>query len=160
MGNRAVMAFADEAGTVAPFGIYLHWNGGIESVAAFLAYAKEVNHREGDINYSTARLTQVIGNYFGGSLSLGINPVNPNNPGDCDPGDNGVFLIDCSGKTHGPDRIIAHYSEDYTTKKIKKTGKTAMKAQVSKAVASEYFTKVLDGVREANANVEHAKEAM
>lgn len=91
MGNRAVI-------TTAPFsednvGIYLHWNGGIESVAAFCAVAKELGYRSPpeDTEYGFARLTGLISLYFGicNDTSLGIGQCKNL---DCD-GNNGVFLI-------------------------------------------------------------------
>ena len=72
MGNRAVITVAPYAET--NVGIYLHWNGGRESVEAFLDAAKALGMRSpgGDPYYAMARLVQIIGNYFGGSTSLGI----------------------------------------------------------------------------------------
>ena len=84
MGNRAVIKFD---GTTQ--GIYLHWNGGVESVQAFLDCAKRYDLRGG--SYGAARLCQIIGNYFGGSLSLGVDDIHHL---DCDNGDNGMFTID------------------------------------------------------------------
>lgn len=90
MGNRAVI-------TTAPFGldnvgIYVHWNGGPESIAAFLQAAKGLGMRAPgqDASYAMARLTQVIANYFGGSTSIGIGLVRDL---DYDNGDNGTYLI-------------------------------------------------------------------
>lgn len=42
-------------------------------------------------NYGWARLCQVIGNFFGGTLSIGIDVVNNL---DCNNGDNGTYIID------------------------------------------------------------------
>lgn len=90
MGNRAVI-------TLAPFGldnigIYVHWNGGPESIAGFLGAAKRMGMRspEDDPSYAMARLTQIIANYFGGSTSIGIGRVRDL---DYDNGDNGTYLI-------------------------------------------------------------------
>ena len=90
MGNRAVI-------TTAPYslnntGIYVHWNGGRSSVEAFLKACKQLGYRspESDPAYAMARLTQVIGTYFGGTLSLGIGTLRHL---DCDNGDNGVYVI-------------------------------------------------------------------
>ena len=75
MGNRAVIttrkAGFDPANSNA-MGVYLHWNGGRDSVEAW------------------ARLCQVIGNYFGGGLSIGIGPCCTL---DCDNLDNGTYII-------------------------------------------------------------------
>ena len=90
MGNRAVITVAPYAET--NIGIYLHWNGGRESVEGFLAAAKALGMRPpvGDPYYAMARLVQIIGNFFGGSTSIGI--------GLCSEldveADNGTYLID------------------------------------------------------------------
>lgn len=83
MGNRAIIT--DEAKKIA---VYLHWNGGMDSVEAFLEYCRIKQYRADD--YGWARLCQVIGNFFGGGLSLGIGAYDEY--GD-DPGDNGVYII-------------------------------------------------------------------
>lgn len=77
MGNRATI-------TTAPFDkqnacIYLHWNGGRESIEAFCAAAKELGYRSPgyDANYGMARLTGLICTYFGiaDDTSVGIGTV-------------------------------------------------------------------------------------
>lgn len=77
-------------------GIYLHWNGGIDSVTAFLKYAEIKGHRAfgGDKadGYGIARLAQIIGNFFGGNLSIGITLIDENNTGYNY--DNGIYVID------------------------------------------------------------------
>lgn len=103
MGNRAVITLDDNVGNIKELenrndkiGIYVHWNGGLESVLAFLTYSKMQQFR-GPINdnYGIARLCQIIANYFtdkyGHEGSIGIDTLNNL---DCDNGDNGVYLID------------------------------------------------------------------
>ena len=87
MGNRAILAFED-AGVRNhdSVGIYLHWNGGRDSVEGFLLAAKCYGLRSGD--YGIARLTQIIGNFIGGTLSLGVGVV-----GRMDNSDNGIYWI-------------------------------------------------------------------
>ena len=91
MGNRAVIttkANMDNNGV----GVYHHWNGGRDSVRAFLKYCELKGYRApSEDNYGWARLCQVIGNFFGGSTSLGIDTVNNL---DCNNWDNGVYLIE------------------------------------------------------------------
>lgn len=90
MGNRAVITTRDNFRSNG-VGVYLHWNGGRDSVEAFLKYMKLRNFRTPDRdNYGWARLCQVIGNYFGGGLSIGIDTVNHL---DMDNWDNGVYII-------------------------------------------------------------------
>jgi len=83
MGNRAVITFDKKVG------IYLHWNGGRDSVEAFLKYCELKKHRPDD--YGVARLAQVIGNFFGGTTSVGVSSYNNM---DCDNGDNGVYVVE------------------------------------------------------------------
>lgn len=86
MGNRAVITTEKSE-----IGIYLHWNGGRDSIEAFLEYCKRQNFRSPDQDcYGWARLVQVIGNYIGGGLSLGIDKLDNL---DCDNGDNGTYII-------------------------------------------------------------------
>ena len=67
MGNRAIVKPEGK-----DIGVYLHWNGGIDSVTAFLKYCELKEHRGFDDSYGMARFCQVVGNFFGGSLSIGI----------------------------------------------------------------------------------------
>jgi hypothetical protein len=87
MGNRAVITLDNEVSKNS-IGIYLHWNGGPESVMAFAEAARHYAIRSGE--YGAARLAQIIGNYFGGSLSMGISTLGKM---DLDNGDNGLFQV-------------------------------------------------------------------
>jgi hypothetical protein len=93
MGNRAVITASkalDVSGS-GDIGVYLHWNGGRDSVEAFLTYCKIKGYRPPDSDkYGWARLCQVIGNFFGGELSIGIDKCCNL---DCDNGDNGTYII-------------------------------------------------------------------
>lgn len=75
MGNRANVIFTDGEKRFSP-ATYLHWNGGPESVYAFL---KELDRREvrSDQEYEAARFVQIVGEFFDSrksfeTLSLGI----------------------------------------------------------------------------------------
>ena len=87
MGNRAVNTF-DKKPSRNSVGIYLHWNGGPESVLAFLEAANVLKVREDD--YGTARVVQIVGNFFGGTTSIGVGRLSRL---DCANGDNGVFAV-------------------------------------------------------------------
>lgn len=90
MGNRAVITTKENFENNG-VGIYLHWNGGYDSVSAFLKYCELKGYRSPDSDdYGWARLCQVIGNFFGGGLSVGINLVNNL---DCANWDNGTYII-------------------------------------------------------------------
>ena len=101
MGNRAVITnYVMENETEEHFeqtknervGIYVHWNGGRESIEAFLKYCELRGFRPTDEdNYGWARLCQVIANFFEkDGLSIGIDTCSNL---DCDNWDNGVYLI-------------------------------------------------------------------
>lgn len=87
MGNRAFIYFRK-----ADTGIYLHYNGGRDSVTGFLAYCKLRGFR--DESYGVARMAQVIGNFFGGDLSIGVESTKGRSPSDFNPGDNGVYIVE------------------------------------------------------------------
>ena len=92
MGNRAVITASTTQTT--GVGIYVHWNGGLESVLAFLHVAKERGYRDptNDNTYGMARLCGLICEFFGlkSSISVGIGQLKEL---DCDNGDNGVYVI-------------------------------------------------------------------
>lgn len=87
MGNRAVITTEDKK-----IGVYVHWNGGRDSIEAFLKYCELKGFRAPETDcYGWARLCQVIANYFGGNgLSIGIDRYEHL---DTDNGDNGVYII-------------------------------------------------------------------
>lgn len=89
MGNRAVITTRRDLKDI---GVYLHWNGGRDSVEGFLMYCKikEFRPPEQD-NYGWAYLCNIIGNFFGQSgTSLGIDVASKL---DCDNWDNGTYII-------------------------------------------------------------------
>ena len=91
MGNRAVITTRENFDNNG-VGVYVHWNGGRDSVEAFLTYCKRKGYRSPDQDcYGWARLCQVIGNFFGGDASVGIDTVDQL---DCDNYDNGVYIIE------------------------------------------------------------------
>ena len=97
MGNRAVILnkkdmLAGRSINSNQIGIYLHWNGGRTCIEAFLKYCELKQFRSPDTDcYGWARLCQVIGNFFGGGLSLGIDCAKNL---DCQNYDNGTYVIE------------------------------------------------------------------
>ena len=87
MGNRAI---------IKPYGknigVYLHWNGGRDSVEAFLEYCKLRGFRDFEDSYGMARFVQVVSNFLGGGLSIGIE-TNVYMDKRCSPGDNGIYEV-------------------------------------------------------------------
>jgi len=87
MGNRAVITTEKK-----DLGVYLHWNGGRDSVETFLKVCKHYKFRTPESDcYGWARLCQVITNFMGtDGLSVGIDRyenLDTNN------GDNGTYII-------------------------------------------------------------------
>jgi len=108
MGNRAHIVFPD-----AQVAIYLHWNGGLESVVSFLDYLNEIGCA--DSQYGPARLCQIIGNFFGGTYSLGLTgapDLERETLDTLDHGDNGVWIV---GLHEGKWQVQRHYFSKYLT---------------------------------------------
>lgn len=93
MGNRAIVKPKGE-----DIGVYLHWNGGIDSVTAFLEYCKLKEYRNfgGKFadGYGIARFCQVVGNFFGGGLSIGVETDVKETKEYAECIDNGIYIID------------------------------------------------------------------
>lgn len=86
MGNRAYITWAADADSA----LYLHWNGGIDSVTAFLKYCELQGFRGfGEANdYALARLAQVTSNFMSpAGLSVGVT----SEFNDCC--DNGLYIV-------------------------------------------------------------------
>lgn len=84
MGNRAVIRIDGESA-----GIYLHYNGGLDTIKPLLDVAREYGIRGDD--YGIARLAQMLGNFFGGTLSIGVSQLDEL---DQDNSDNGTYVVD------------------------------------------------------------------
>ena len=70
MSNSAIIRFKDNYFCE----VYLHWNGGIESIVGFLKYCELKGYRDGDF----ARFIQVVGNFFGGGNTIYLEKFNSN----------------------------------------------------------------------------------
>lgn len=88
MGNRAVITTAERK-----IGLYLHWNGGRDTVEPLLRYCEFKGYRPpSSDDYGWARLCQIAGNFFGVTLSVGIMPYSDDKH--MNPGDNGIYVIE------------------------------------------------------------------
>lgn len=92
MGNRAIIKPVESR-----IGVYLHWNGGKGSVAAFLKYCELHGYRDFGGKYADgygiARFCQVVGNFFGGGSSLGVCVIGDSEK-DAEGIDNGIYIVD------------------------------------------------------------------
>lgn len=90
MGNRAFITSEKK-----DLGIYLHWNGGRDSVNAFLKYCELRHFRSPEVDgYGWARLAQVVANFFGRQgLSIGIEKYTSDEDMTYMADNNGVYVI-------------------------------------------------------------------
>lgn len=101
MGNRAYVIFHDERNNEISAAVYLHWNGGPESIYAFLDELERRGVRN-DAQYAPARFCHVVGDFFdqskAGGDSLGVS----NGPAEISTealdafakvGDNGAYVV-------------------------------------------------------------------
>lgn len=76
MGNRATVVFTDEPEKKIGPAVYLHWNGGPESVYIFLDELQRRKCGSQDVSYVTARFIHVVCDFFDadavGSTSVGV----------------------------------------------------------------------------------------
>lgn len=123
MGNRANVIFTNKDKTEFSPTIYLHWNGGPESIYGFLEELNRRNVRD-DQCYEAARFCQIVGEYIDGGLSLGLyNGPKSSKPEDLlgalgDPTDNGLYLV-----YRGKEKFVERYLFDYKSEKLKKQTK-------------------------------------
>ena len=90
MGNRAVITTQEDLDNHG-IGMYLHWNGGRDSVGPLLEYCNLRGFRAPPDEYGYARMAQVMANFLGGDgLSIGLGPVDQL---DKDNYDNGTYII-------------------------------------------------------------------
>ena len=169
MGNRAVVTFAKRCeiekylvpaekggdgqkleGFVADnpnrVGVYLHWNGGRDSIEAFLGACKELGYRGGaSDSYGVARFTQTVCNFFGSDgLSCGVDTLEHSYTNNYD---NGVYVVGDNWEIIG--REFAHgeqsgYDVSDFTKFLVKLTKAVDKAAEEIRNADEEQDKAAD----------------
>lgn len=147
MGNRGTVIFTDGKTQHSP-AIYLHWNGGPESVYAFL---EELDRRgvRADQEYEAARFTQIVGQFFDqdgqGGLSLGIvnGPealtVEALDQVATDHGDNGFYLVNrLQNGLPLMRRFIKRYNEHDRTFSLTELTADQVESEQRDASRSEY----------------------
>ena len=109
MGNRAHVIFADQSGAISP-AVYLHWNGGPESVYAFLRVLGERGGRSVVVSYMAARFAGIVAEFFGPEDCQSLGVVNGPKSIDAkqlqsfDHGDNGIYVVRSAGDSFTVDR--------------------------------------------------------
>lgn len=116
MGNRAYVIFEDKESQHFSPAIYLHWNGGPESVYAFL---DELDRRcvRADQEYEAARFVQIVGEYFmPDQLSLGVTsgPSSAAELGRWAKEENGLYLV-CRAEPRRVRRFWCDWKTDVLT---------------------------------------------
>ena len=144
MGNRAVITTKEKR-----VGIYVHWNGGRESIEGFLKAARELGYRtpESDPFYAMGRLTGAICAFIGmcDPLSVGIGALEDL---DCDNGDNGVYVI-------GDDwKVVERYGSGARGRCLEDPDEEAFDRETADRIAEA----VVAACRRADAEPEEAKE--
>lgn len=109
MGNRAVITTRDRK-----LGVYVHWNGGRDTIQPLLKYCELKGYRPpSSDSYGWARLCQVLGNFFGGANSVGICTYTTDHQ--MDPGDNGIYVIN---GWEIVERLTTDYGSDFSTSRM------------------------------------------
>jgi hypothetical protein len=165
MGNRATVIFTDGKKEFSP-AVYLHWNGGPESIYGFL---DELNRRKvrADQNYECARFVQLVGEFFDqnmqGTTSLGIaNGPRSDSLTDLqkvrtDHSDNGFYLVSrtngemnvrrftekMSGDWEKPSTVNFYFAE-WAPEEVAQEKRLAYKHEYNKTFKDE-FVKIANG---------------
>lgn len=181
MGNRANVVFEFE-GDISPT-IYLHWNGGPESVYAFLA---EMDRR-GVTN--PARFVQIVGEFFDGHkgehtdmsvyLTHAPEAITPEaiNKVPTDDGDNGFYVVSRDGDDWKVRRFTLDYKgpgekdehgfhvhgtpmREWTPEQVAQEHETAMKSDYGPDIAKAFIAwDVADAVAHAKAEAKELASA-
>ncbi len=148
MGNRATVIFQAE-GKISP-AVYLHWNGGPESVYQFV---DELDRRQvrADADYEAARFVQLVGEFFDqdgtSGLSLGLaqgpSSISPEALAmvETDHGDNGFYVVDRSGQSLRMRRFIEDWDSRAHRGTVKELDGAAVEAERKEARSHPYATK-------------------
>lgn len=153
MGNRAFVAFTDRNQSKPRVGIYLHWNGGPETVYAIVDVLKErgcLNHSAG---YTTARFAHLACHLLDGDgLSVGIDTfTTPMQCANC-ADDNGLYIYDI-----GSGEMQRYISTGFANQP-RKLSPAEVKSEERRARLHKYWHE--DSIREQlRAAFQSAKEA-
>ena len=133
MGNRAVITIKENNIPQEDWqSLYLHWNGGRDTVEPLLHVAKLYDLRcQDDPSYAIARLSQIIGNTLGGKLSLGVGTYKQL---DTDNADNGVYVVkdwEIVDREYLNGDEQQHYNFDEMVAEIRSFNDTAFRYEVS-----------------------------
>ena len=151
MGDRAGVIFTDKDGNYSPT-CYLHWNGGPDSIYAFLAELGRRKVRVNDPAYELARFIHIVGDFFDntdqGCTSMGLGCFN--SPAELTEAtlkshvdDNGVYVV----SRHNKACTVARYDDEG------KWSKTRCRAERSEACKSECYKYIVGALKKSRPKV-------
>jgi hypothetical protein len=134
MGNRAAIAFTDKQTRKPETFVYMHWNGGPESVYAILDVLHEKGRASHSAEYTTARFAHLACELIDGDgLSVGVMPFTTIDDAAHTADDNGLYVHDIStGKTER--YVAAGFDKDARKLTLEETLR-----EISSARAHEYW---------------------
>jgi len=148
MGNSATIIFTDSKTKRISPAIYLHWNGGPESVYQFL---DELDRRKvrADQCYEAARFIQIVGEFMDdsslGGLSLGVvagpTAITPQSLLDVetDHSDNGFYIICRENGRRTVRRFYRKYGQSWSDNKIEEHSKKWVADEMETAKKHQYY---------------------
>lgn len=149
MGNRATVIFVNKTHTEISPAVYLHWNGGPESVYPFLA---ELDRRDvrADQEYECARFIGIIAEYqeqehytpYSLGVSNGPAQIKAATLAKYDPGDNGIYVVCRDTGAEAVDRWHdkGRFVDDHWVPKLVKTNPAEVAREKRGAWAHECNT--------------------
>lgn len=163
MGNRATIIFV-HSGEISP-AIYLHWNGGAESIYPFL---EELEKRGGGGpgGYESARFIQVVGDFFDqkkrDTMSIGVNngPYEIGTPylKAFDPGNNGIFVIETFYKDYKMQQRIRRFSKASYDKPLREWSEEEVEREKISALKHPYNEGIREEFREIDRKLYSSSE--
>ena len=140
MGNRAIVIFSDKDRTEFSPAVYLHWNGGPESVYQFLDELDRRKIRGGDdLSYQSARFVHVVADFMDQDEATGLSLGIFNGPESLEAealepfqqGDNGIYVV----YRGGGERQVWRFGPDG------EWGVDSVEQEYRMALKSDYYTK-------------------
>lgn len=145
MGNRANVIFIGSEGEISPC-VYLHWNGGPESIYAFIHEMNRRRYRK-DAWYECARFIGMLAEFTdtNNCVTTSIGVVNgPSKVTGAnldkimtDSSDNGFYIVN---RNTG---IVQRFKTDYTVNKLKEMPKDAVDAEKRIALKTKYYLEIV-----------------
>ena len=136
MSNSAVVAFVDKQTPRPEVAVYMHWNGGAESVYAILDVMRERRGMVHSASYSTARFAHLACELLGhDGLSVGVERFTQKHDMAGMAFDHGLFIFDISTERM-VERVVRVKD---TADKFRKLSEKEMRAEEMQARGHKYW---------------------